>query len=86
MRPSRRGAARARTRTAPVEHPQATVTKSRGTFYDTPQTARCPASGTNTRHPRTFTTATDYVALALWTSMLVVLIVIACAAVNLVAS
>ena len=61
-----------------MEHPQATVKKSRGVFYGTPQTARCPASGTIARHPRTFTTLTDYVALALWTSMLVMLILVAC--------
>lgn len=45
MRPSRRGPGRAVTRPGPVEHPQATVTKSRGISHDTAETAVRPVSG-----------------------------------------
>lgn len=44
MRPSRRGASPASTGPTPVEHPQATAKKSRGTFYGTPNGRRNPAS------------------------------------------
>ena len=45
MRPHERGASRAVTRPAPVEHPQATVTKSKGVSHSTPKTRVRPVSG-----------------------------------------
>ena len=72
MRPPRSGGSGALTPPPPVENPQATVTKSRGTSYGTPNGYRFPASRTKTNHrrwrnrpPRT-TIITDAIAWLVW--------------------
>jgi hypothetical protein len=67
MRPHERGASRAVTRPAPVEHPQATVTKSRGASHSTLKTSVRPVSASSFRRRAPRIDVWDVIGWALFT-------------------